>query len=57
MARDGPAEFSNWHPIYNCEVYIVGESERESFSLLHQRGRFLDDVNRCVGGGGGVQIL
>ena len=31
MAWDGPAEFYNWHPIYNCEVYIIGAQARKYF--------------------------
>ena len=23
VARAGPAEFYNWHALYNCEVYIT----------------------------------
>ena len=22
VARDGPSEFYNWHPIYNCQLHI-----------------------------------
>ena len=33
VARNGTAEFYNWHSIYNCEVYITSSS-CQSFRLL-----------------------
>ena len=33
VARNSPAEFYNWHSIFNCEVYIMNSSETSRFPL------------------------